>query len=190
MLFPHRVVTENSLSSQMTANMTYDHKLGEVTITASGGKVGAGTGALVYLDCEVLIGDDVQTPVRIGAQFDFTSGRAAVVQRVDGLFQLDGYCLCDGKRLIKVDGQFRLWQNYPNPFNPTTTIHYQLAEDGAVQLSIHDMHGREVKNIVDAWQKAGVYRVEVDASDLSTGVYYYALRSGRFFTTKKLIVAK
>lgn len=190
MLYPYRVVKENSLSSAMTVNMSYDHKLGEVTINASGTKVNSGTGALVFLDCEVLIGDSAETPLRIGAQFDFTSGRATVVQRVDGLFQLEGYCLCDGRRLMKVDGQFRLWQNYPNPFNPTTSIRYQLAEDGFTVLLVKDALGREVRRLVDGFQKEGLHQIEFDGNNFPTGFYYYTLSSGRFTDTKKMILKK
>ena len=190
MLFPHNVVKENTLSSQMNVAMSYDHKLGEVTLTATGGKVAAGTGVLVYIECEVLIGDNLETPLRIGSQFDFTSGRAKVNQRTDGMFMLEGYCFCEGNRLMKVDGVFRLWQNYPNPFNPKTVIRYQLAEEAHTVLSITDAYGQEMIRAVDTWQSPGMHRVEIDASELSTGVYYYTIRSGKYFSAKKMVVAK
>ncbi len=81
-------------------------------------------------------------------------------------------------------------QNYPNPFNPTTTIGFALAEDGDVQLTVHDMLGREVARLADGPRTAGSYRVQFDASGLAGGVYTYTLRSGGSMLSRQMQLVK
>ncbi len=85
---------------------------------------------------------------------------------------------------------FILQQNYPNPFNPTTTISYAIPNSGFVELKIYDMLGSEVAVLVNKEQLLGNYKVEFNASTLSSGIYFYKLQSGNFSITKKLILLK
>lgn len=68
--------------------------------------------------------------------------------------------------------EYALNQNYPNPFNPTTTIKYQLAEDGIVELRIFDILGREVTELVKQFQPAGYYSAIFNADELASGIYF------------------
>ncbi len=85
---------------------------------------------------------------------------------------------------------FSLSQNYPNPFNPTTTIRYQIPHAGFVSLKIYDVLGKETAALVNEEKPAGEYNVTFDGSNLSSGVYFYQLKSGSFVETKKLILMK
>lgn len=89
---------------------------------------------------------------------------------------------------------FALGQNYPNPFNPVTTIEYSIPENGAVSLKIYDMLGSEAAVLVNRQQETGTYIVNWDASNLSSGVYFYKLSvtglKGNFVETKKMILTK
>ena len=85
---------------------------------------------------------------------------------------------------------YELSQNYPNPFNPVTTIKYQIPDDGLVKLIVFDVLGREVKTLVNTVQTAGVYEVRFDASDLSSGIYFYRMRAGSFEEMRKMVVIK
>jgi hypothetical protein len=85
---------------------------------------------------------------------------------------------------------FKLNQNYPNPFNPMTTILFSLAKKETVRLKIYDITGSEVKTLVDGEYDAGIYNVEFNASQLSSGVYFYQIIAGDFKETKKLQVLK
>jgi hypothetical protein len=191
MLFPLRVVKEGTLSADMpNVTMSYDHKTGTVSLAGGGAAVRAGAGALVYVEALVLLGNDSQSPVAIDPGFDFTSGRARVATRTDGVFNLIGYCLCGGNRLLKVEGAYQLKQNHPNPFNPSTEIEYAIAIEGAVRMTVHDAWGRETATLVNEYQQPGRYTVRFDASALPSGVYYYRLVSGRFSETRKMIVSK
>jgi hypothetical protein len=73
---------------------------------------------------------------------------------------------------------FKLEQNYPNPFNPTTAIKYEIPKEGFVNVKIYNSLGQEVATLINEKQNAGSYIVEFDASDLSSGVYFYKLVSG------------
>ncbi len=85
---------------------------------------------------------------------------------------------------------FTLYQNYPNPFNPSTTISWQSPVGSWQTLKVYDLLGREVATLVDEYKEAGRHSIEFDASSLSSGVYFYKLQAGDFFSTKKLILMK
>jgi hypothetical protein len=85
---------------------------------------------------------------------------------------------------------FKLNQNYPNPFNPFTTILFSLAKKETVKLKIFDITGREIKTLVEGEYDAGEYKVEFNASKLSSGIYFYQITAGDFRETKKLQVLK
>jgi hypothetical protein len=85
---------------------------------------------------------------------------------------------------------YELSQNYPNPFNPVTTIKYQIPEDGTVKISVYDVLGKEIKTLVNDFRPAGAYEVRLDASDLSSGIYFYRMRAGNFEEMKKMVVIK
>jgi hypothetical protein len=85
---------------------------------------------------------------------------------------------------------FSLSQNYPNPFNPSTSIEYRVGNRRYVTLKVYDVLGREVATLVNEEKQPGVYEVEFDASQLSSGIYFYTLEAGEFRDTKKLILLK
>jgi parallel beta-helix repeat protein len=80
--------------------------------------------------------------------------------------------------------------NYPNPFNPTTTIYYQIPKDGRVTIKVFDAIGREVTTLVDEFKPSGRYSVKFDASRLSSGIYFYSIRSGDYNAVKKMSLIK
>jgi len=85
---------------------------------------------------------------------------------------------------------FTLDQNYPNPFNPSTTIKYQISKNGLTTLKVYNLIGQEVATLVNGVVTAGSYEVKFDASRLSSGVYFYTLRSGNFVETRKMTLMK
>jgi type IX secretion system substrate protein len=89
-----------------------------------------------------------------------------------------------------VPSEYSLEQNYPNPFNPTTTIKYSIPQASHVTLKIYDMLGNEVMSVVNENQTVGNYVETIDASSLSSGVYFYKLTAGTFTESKKMSVVK
>lgn len=94
-----------------------------------------------------------------------------------------------------VPKEFVLEQNYPNPFNASTTIKYQLPKEVEVKLTIYNILGQRVRNLLDKKQNAGFYAIEWDGknkvnSKVATGVYFYKLRAGDFVQTKKMLLLK
>ena len=85
---------------------------------------------------------------------------------------------------------YSLEQNYPNPFNPTTRIKYSIPQASQTSLKIYDILGNEVAELVNQEKPAGTYEVEFNASSLSSGVYFYKLKSGSFIQTKKMVILK
>lgn len=85
---------------------------------------------------------------------------------------------------------YSLSQNFPNPFNPSTNFTFSLPKDGNASLKIYDVLGNEVGKYIDGFMKAGIYSVEFDGSDLSSGIYFYNLTTTDFSQTKKMILSK
>ena len=85
---------------------------------------------------------------------------------------------------------FNLLQNYPNPFNPVTVISYQLSVISPVQLKVYDVLGSEVITLVNEAKEPGLYTVEFNGSQLSSGIYFYKIQTPEFSQVKKMILTK
>ncbi len=95
--------------------------------------------------------------------------------------------------VISVDNNvisFELRQNYPNPFNPSTKISWQSPLSSWQTLKVYDVIGNEVATLVDEYKPAGNYEAEFNASNLSSGVYFYQIKAGTFLDTKKMLIVK
>ena len=90
---------------------------------------------------------------------------------------------------------YSLHQNFPNPFNPVTSLRYDLPEQSFVTLTIYDLIGREITQLVNTTQEAGFRSVQWDATDsfgkpVSAGIYLYKITTGEFVQTKKMVLVK
>ncbi len=85
---------------------------------------------------------------------------------------------------------YTLLQNYPNPFNPSTKISFSLPKAGNVTLVVYDILGREVATIMNEFTTAGNHTINFNASNLSSGVYFYKIQAGDFTDTKKMMLIK
>lgn len=89
-----------------------------------------------------------------------------------------------------IPANFELQQNYPNPFNPTTNIGFSLPNASHVELTIFNSLGQVVATLVNSEIQAGSHTVKWDAGNLSSGIYFYRLKSGNFVETQKMILMK
>jgi hypothetical protein len=85
---------------------------------------------------------------------------------------------------------YELSQNYPNPFNPTTTISFSLPAQSMVNLTVYDLLGNQVAELVNEVRDAGVHHITFDGAQLSTGVYLYKLNNGSEILTQKMMLVK
>ena len=96
----------------------------------------------------------------------------------------------DSSELDEVAHEFALDQNYPNPFNPSTTINYSVESTGEVNISVYNLMGQKVAELVNATKTAGSYHVTWDASSVSSGMYFYQLTAGKQTLTKRMTLIK
>ncbi|KAA3598432.1 MAG: T9SS C-terminal target domain-containing protein [Calditrichaeota bacterium] len=94
-----------------------------------------------------------------------------------------------------VVSEYSLKQNYPNPFNPSTTITYEIPENGFTKLAIYDIKGRLVNELVNRQTEAGSHKAVWNGTDsqgnkVSSGIYFYRLVSNKFVETKKMVLLK
>ena len=110
-----------------------------------------------------------------------------------------------GKNLLPYDGEmiltsvnnitqnpesYKLSQNYPNPFNPTTNLEFGISDLEFVTLKVYNVLGNEIKTLVNEMKSPGVYNVEFDGSNLSSGMYFYKITAGEFSEVKKMTLLK
>ena len=91
--------------------------------------------------------------------------------------------------------QFKVGQNYPNPFNPLTAIDYSIPKDGLVDITVYDMKGRVVKNLINRYESSGYKTVEwngtnSNGSPVSAGMYIYSIKFGSNIRNNKMVLLK
>jgi photosystem II stability/assembly factor-like uncharacterized protein len=106
-----------------------------------------------------------------------------------------GYPIALNSNFSKLPEYFDLLQNYPNPFNPQTKIKFDIpanakGQTSNVRLVIYDMLGREIATLVNEELKPGTYEADWDASNFSSGVYFYRFVAGDFAETRKMVLMK
>jgi len=94
------------------------------------------------------------------------------------------------KEFENVPTEFTLSQNYPNPFNPSTTISFSIPQQTNVSLKVYDVLGREVAELINKEMSTGSYKVDFDASNLSSGIYVYKITAGTYRNAKKMLLIK
>ncbi len=94
------------------------------------------------------------------------------------------------KESNEIPNEFSLSQNYPNPFNPSTVIGFSLPSESNVSLIIYDILGREIATLVNQKLKAGFYNYTWNASNLSSGIYFYKFSANNNIVTKKMLLVK
>jgi hypothetical protein len=93
-------------------------------------------------------------------------------------------------KVVPLPVEYSLAQNYPNPFNPVTSIEYALPEAAEVKVEVYNVLGQVIEVLVESGQEAGYYKVEWDATDMASGVYFYRIAANDFTSTKRMILMK
>ena len=103
------------------------------------------------------------------------------------LFNDDGTYVLN---ILSLPNEYKIAQNYPNPFNPTTTINYSIPKQSYVTIKVYDALGREVSTLVNEEKPTGKYETIFNADGLSSGIYFYQIKTSEFMQTKKMILLR
>jgi len=136
--------------------------------------------------------DDFYTTELMLSTF-FTDGNTGYISGTNGLIikTSNGGLTFTGLHESVLPESMRLHQNFPNPFNPKTVISYEIGNANFVSLKVYDMSGKEVTTLVNEMNNAGRHEVEFDATNLPSGVYFYAMRvNGLLAGVKRMVILK
>ena len=164
------------------------------TLTVSGDVAGIQANGIIS---SAIVGDDIL------AEFEGMT----IVYNLNGHLETSSFVFENAPENVIVGSTFgdevevviptesALSQNYPNPFNPSTSIVYSITEDGFVSLSVYNLVGQKVANLVNTDLNAGTYSVQWDGRSengemVSNGVYFYRMNAGNFTDTKKMVLLK
>ena len=121
----------------------------------------------------------------VGAQWDDDNGSFS-----GSAYVYSGIIVGIDEERAGIPKEYTLSQNYPNPFNPETVIEYALANQSEVKLIIYNLRGEQVALLIDGTVPAGNHRVSWDASKVSSGIYFYRLKTDNFVQTRKMLLLK
>jgi hypothetical protein len=130
---------------------------------------------------------------------EFTWGGCGGLVPFETLEDCESNCINNGLELsndiFQYPAKYNLNNCYPNPFNPITTLRYDLPKDALVNITIYDMMGRIVNNLVSSQQNAGYKSIQWNATNdkgapVSAGLYLYTIQAGDYSKTKKMVLLK
>ncbi len=159
---------------------------------------------IIATDCGVFVTYDIShgkwyelgpgLPNSIAMKLDYkqTSPILRVATHGRGIWEINlAAAKTNGNNLNNEPKRYFLYQNIPNPFNPKTRIQYDVPKDVDVTIKVYDVVGKEVASLVDnVFKKAGSYFAEWNASNNSSGVYFYKLNAGDFVNVKRMVLIK
>jgi len=149
-----------------------------------------GPGKTIAVDFDLLVPPSVMA-MTDQVEFTVTSG-------IDDLVTVSGNVLTTVSEATDADsddnsalpGDFKLYQNYPNPFNPATTISYDLPTSSVVNMFVYDLLGRKVSEFAFGVKSAGNHSFTFDAKTLSSGVYFYKIKTENSSAMKRMLLLK
>ena len=149
------------------------------------GAVPADTATWTFTTDNVAVGAGLPTFIIVGVTDDDSS--AVHIDEVWYNETPTGMSISDD---TPIASSYELGQNYPNPFNPITHIRFNIPETGNTKLTVFNIMGEAVANLVDGVVSAGGHTVSWNAANMPTGVYFYRMESGNFTQTRKLLLVK
>jgi hypothetical protein len=199
------ILTEDNLIYPQTGNSSCTGGSNYVHMHVVKGLVNGATGTLLNTNDDWGQGNSVTVPLNYVIPATVVEGNAHLnifVYKGGGNVSTDQHIQQSKVETITnvtgISGQsgnvpelYSLGQNYPNPFNPTTNFKFSIPKDENVTLKFFDAMGREVSTYIDnGFLKAGTYNVDFDGASLSSGIYFYTLKTSSFVETKKMMLVK
>ncbi len=90
----------------------------------------------------------------------------------------------------EIPARFKLEQNYPNPFNPVTSITFAIPKVSSIKIEVYNSSGKVIDVLLNDYLQAGIYKTNWNASNFSSGVYFYKISAGDYSETKKMLLIK
>ncbi len=90
----------------------------------------------------------------------------------------------------EIPDEFKLYNNFPNPFNPSTIIRFDIPQNANVKISVYDVSGRVINQLINSQLKAGRYEIIFSAKNLASGVYFYRIETESFTDVKRMLLVK
>ena len=91
---------------------------------------------------------------------------------------------------VLIPGEFQLYQNYPNPFNPVSTIQFYVPSPSDISLSVYNLRGVVVLNLIQDTFAPGTYSIQLHSGDLSSGIYFFQLKTDFETINRKFMIIK
>ena len=144
-------------------------------------------------------GDDLTTESKDGLSdgesFSLRMGDDVIAPTVyhsgsDLIFETDGLIVIDAERQVSIPSEYYLSAAYPNPFNNRTTLRYGLPEAGQVEINVYDISGRLVKELGGFEKVAGNHTIELNASDMGSGLFIVRFEVNGFSSVQKIVLMK
>jgi len=151
------------------------HSNGTTYIGTLGGRV------LAFYDGGILRGGMETTKSPMWGTFQGNNRRTG--SQVDVPMSID-------RKDDQIPTEFHLFQNYPNPFNPKTVIKFSLPERSSVSVTVYNVLGEIVTTLLNNQLEAGFHSMKIDAASLSSGIYFYVIKTDKNFEVKKMILLK
>ncbi len=181
----YKLVLTSSVGNTFGGNLFYDSAssttIGVLSRTfISGGTTyyfrgwtGTGTGSYTSPDS---LGHDTAVVINMGSPITETARWTTTT----GINQIGS----------EIPGKYSLYQNFPNPFNPVTEIKFDIIKSNNVKITVYDMLGKEIEELLNNMLQPGSYRVDFNGEKLSSGIYYYKITSDEFTDVKKMLLVK
>ena len=149
-----------------------------------------------WMELSFVVNDYITPTNQVRVRFEASDLNAgSIVEAAIDAFEIvswecDPTFAADDDRDLNLPDEYALIGSYPNPFNAKVTIEYALPEQSDVAIEIYDLLGRMVETLVSKKQPAGYHSIVWDASDHSSGMYFYSIQAGDFAETKKMVLLK
>ena len=187
-----KAMCESFFMSNMSPQMAFDARFnGDMKYAFESGEIkvmNTSDNLTISYDVVIDAGENMNWVLTSESGSEFTlEGTGEIIIPTEETFTLE--------RKVIIPIAYTLHHNYPNPFNPITRLRYDLPEQAQVTLTVYDLIGREVTQLVNTTQEAGYRSVQWNATDMhgkpvSAGVYLYQIRAGGFVQTKKMVLLK
>lgn len=123
-------------------------------------------------------------------EYSFSNSNIETIRKLQLVIGTNEFVNEEIEQVLATPTDYQLFQNYPNPFNPTTNIEFSIPLSGLVSLKVFNLLGQEIAVLINKELSAGSYKVDFDASKLTSGIYFYSIQTSDYQNTIKMLLLK